>query len=186
MARESNVTASDVETTEYLGEASSTRAQYDEYGQEVTSEDVEKYTPEQFFASSTASTPADTESPDEELYDYEAFKLEYEQQLEHGMKDGKMLNYTERKEEEPEGAPRQALKRILDVKRPKNCTKEEITQIGIEAIECLAHDYQRAKDMATVGKILSRTWLVLRVWLLIYVCLAVPCWCQRGNAPPSV
>lgn len=182
MVRESNNTIDDMETTEYLGEVSSTRAQYDDYGQEITDKDTERYTLDQSFTSSRVSTSAETKSPDEEPYDYEVFKLEYEQQLEYGLKSGKMLNYTEEKKEEPEDTPRQALKRILDIKQPKNCTKEEMTQIGIKAIECLAHDYQHARDMANVGKVLSRTWLVLRVWLLIYICLAIPCWCQRGNA----
>ncbi|EFN75933.1 hypothetical protein EAI_02599 [Harpegnathos saltator] len=180
MAKNSNVTIN-AETIEYLGETQSTRAQYDvyEYGQESTSEDAEKYTPDQFLISSRGSTLADTENPEEEPYDYETLKLEYEQQLEYGMKHGKVLNYTEKKE--PKDTPREALKRIMGMKQAKNCTKEEISQIGIKAIECLAYDYQHARDMATAGKILSRTWLVLRVWLLIYICLAIPCWCQRGN-----
>ncbi|XP_011152324.1 uncharacterized protein LOC105190970 isoform X2 [Harpegnathos saltator] len=179
MAKNSNVTIN-AETIEYLGETQSTRAQYDvyEYGQESTSEDAEKYTPDQFLISSRGSTLADTENPEEEPYDYETLKLEYEQQLEYGMKHGKVLNYTEKKE--PKDTPREALKRIMGMKQAKNCTKEEISQIGIKAIECLAYDYQHARDMATAGKILSRTWLVLRVWLLIYICLAIPCWCQRG------
>lgn len=181
MVKDSNVTNSDAETTEYLEETQSTRPQYDvyEYGRETTGKGTERYTPDQPFVSGRRSTLADTESPDEEPYDYEKFKMEYEQQLEYDIKYGKTLNYTEK--EESEDTPREALKRIIDMKEPKNCTKEEISQIGIKAIECLAHDYQRAKDIATVGKVLSRTWLVLRVWLLIYICLAIPCWCQRGN-----
>lgn len=185
-AKDSNVTANNAETTGYLEETQSARAQYDvyEYGKETTNEDTERYTPDRSFISSERSTLADTENPDEEPYDYEQFKMEYEQQLEYDIKYGKALNYTEK--EGSEDTPKEALKRIMDMRRPKNCTKEEISQIGIKAIECLAHDYQRARDTATVGKVLSRTWLVLRVWLLIYICLAIPCWCQRGNFVTSV
>lgn len=182
IAKDRNVATSNAEATKYLEETQSTRAQYDfyEYDQETTSEDTEVYIPDQSSipSSSIIAKSPDTESPDEEPYDYEKFKLEYEQQLEYGMKHGKTLNYTEKKESED--TLRGALKRVMDVE-PKNCSKEEISQIGIKAIECLTYDYQRARDIATVEKLLTRTWLVLRVWLLIYICLAIPCWCQRGN-----
>ncbi|KAL0131072.1 hypothetical protein PUN28_002573 [Cardiocondyla obscurior] len=105
--------------------------------------------------------------------------MEYEQQLEDDIKKGKVLNYTE-KEEQKKGALKLTFKKIMDLKRPRNCTKEEISQIGIKAIECLLYDYQHAKDVTTVKIVLSKTWLVFRVWLLIYICLAIPCWCQRG------
>lgn len=179
MAKDSNITISNAELTEYLGETQATRAQYDVYDQETTSEDTKRYTPHQSLISSREPTLADTESPDEEPYDYEKFKLEYEEQLQYGIKHGKTFNYTEK--EESEDTPKKALKRIIDMKQPKNCTKEEISQIGIKAIGCLVYDYQRARDITTVRKVLSRTWLILRVWLLIYICLAIPCWCQRGN-----
>lgn len=179
MVRDRNLTTNEIETTKYFRETQMTHAQYDmyEYGQE-TSEDIEKHVSNHFLASEK-STLMITESPDEESYDYDKFKMEYEQQLEYSMKRGKMLNYTEKKE--LEDTPRKALKRIMDLKRPENCTKEELSQIGIKAIECLIYDYQRTRDIATVRKVLSRTWLVLRIWLLIYICLAIPCWCQRGN-----
>lgn len=174
--RDRNVTTAEVEATKHLGKTQATYMQYDtyEYGQETTSEET-RYISNVLFTKK--STLADTASPDEEPYDYEKFKMEYEQQLDYDIKRGKVLNYTEKKED----TPKKALERILDLKRPKNCTKEELSQIGIKAIECLVYDYRRAKDVATMQKVLSRTWLVLRVWLLIYVCLAIPCWCQRGK-----
>lgn len=159
--------------TEHFGETQATRVQYDtyEYGEETASEDTPKW------SSTEGSTLA--ESPDEESYNYEKFKMEYEQQLNYDVKHGKALNYTEK---DLKDEPKKVLQRIIDLKRPKNCTKEELSQIGIKAIECLIYDYRRAKDLATMKKILSRTWLVLRVWLLIYVCVAIPCWCQRGKS----
>lgn len=123
---------------------------------------------------------ADTESSDEEPYDYEKFKLEYEQQLEYNIRYGKVFNYTEKKE--LQDSPKEVLKRIVDLKRPKNCTKEELSEIGIQAVECLIYDYQRARNVAAARKVLFRTWIVVRIWLLIYICLAIPCWCHRGNS----
>jgi len=161
--------------TKHFGETRATHMQYDtyEYGQKITSENTPNW------SLTKKSTLADTESPDKESYDYEKFKMEYEQQLDYNIRHGKALNYTEK--EDLEDTPKKALERIISLKQPKNCTKEELSQIGIKAIECLVYDYRRTRDMATMKKVLSRTWLVLRVWLLIYVCLAIPCWCQRGK-----
>ncbi|XP_020279504.1 uncharacterized protein LOC109852613 [Pseudomyrmex gracilis] len=158
-----------ISETEYLAETQAATRYDDEYDQESASiaNDTDRV--------STTETRRSTFA-DEESYDYSKFKMEYEQQIEDNVKRGKALNYTEKEED----APRKALKRIMDLKRPRNCTKEELSQIGVRAMECLIYDYQRAKDVAAVKKILLRTWIVLRVWLLIYVCLAIPCWCQRG------
>lgn len=177
--RDRNVTTGETETTDYLAKPPETHTQYNlyEYDQETTSEATENILEQ--FSISERSTLADNESSYEESYDYERFKMEYEQQLEYDIKEGKILNYTEK--EEPKNTLRGALKGIMDLKLPKNCTKEELSQIGIKAIECLLNDYQRAKDITTARMVLSRTWLVFRVWLLIYICLAIPCWCQRGD-----
>lgn len=165
----------DRNTTEHLGETKATHKQYDtyEYGQETTTKDILNW------SSTKKSTFADTESPDEEPYDYEKFKMEYEQQLDYNMRRGKALNYTERGD--VEDTPKKVFERIIDLKRPKNCTKEELSQIGIKAIKCLIYDYWHTKDVVAMKRVLLRTWLVLRVWLLIYICLAIPCWCQRGK-----
>jgi len=157
-----------------------THTQYDlyKYNQETANENT-KTILNQSSISEKRYTLADNEISYEESYDYKRFKMEYERQLEYDIKQGKILNYTEK--EEPKNMPKEVLKGIMDLKRPKNCTKEELNQIGIKAIECLLYDYQSMKDITTAKVILSRIWLILRVWLLIYICLAIPCWCQRGN-----
>lgn len=175
MIRNRNVTTDKTETTRYFAKTQET--QDDLYEQETTSEDTKNIL-DQSSISERRSTLADNKSSYEESYDYERLKMEYEQQLEYDIKHKKILNYTEK--EELKDTPKKALKRIIDLKRPKNCTKEELSQIGMKAIECLLYDYQRTKDI-TAKIILSRSWLVFRVWLLIYICLAIPCWCQRGN-----
>lgn len=178
MVRSRNVTTDETETTGYFAKTQETHIQDDlyEYEQETTSA---KNILDRSSISERKSTLADNKSPYEESYDYERFKMEYEQQLEYDIKHKKILNYTEK--EELKDTPKKALKRIIDLKRPKNCTKEELSQIGIKAIECLLYDYQRTKDITTAKIVLSRSWLVFRIWLLIYICLAIPCWCQRGD-----
>lgn len=185
--RDRNVTTSKAETEEYIARPQMTRMQYDtmyEYGENITSrydddDDTTNDIPRNQLLIPEEITLTDTESPDEEPYDYEKFKMEYEQQLEYKARRGKVFNYTEK--EELKESPKEVLGRIIDLKRPKNCTKEELSQIGIKAIKCLVYDYQRTKDVPAVRKMLYRTWLVIRVWLLIYICLAIPCWCHRGN-----
>lgn len=175
-----DVVTGEAETTEYFEKTQEIRTQYDmyEYGQKITSESTENILAQSLIPQGR-STLAETESPDEEPYDYEKFKMEYEQQLEYNIKLGKALNYTEK--EQLKDTPKEALKRIVSLKKSKNCTKEELSRIGIRALECLLYDIQHAKDIMHVNRILSRTWLVLKIWLLIYICLAIPCWCQRGN-----
>lgn len=172
-----DIVTDETETTEYFDKTQEMHMQYDtyEYGQKITSENIL----DQFSILKERSTLADTESPDEESYDYKKFKMEYEQQLEYNIKHEKIFNYTEKKE--LEDTPKEVLKRIMNLKKFKNCTKEDLSRIGIKALECLLYDYQRVKDITHVRRILSRTWLVLKIWLLIYICLAIPCWCQRGN-----
>ncbi|KAL6444724.1 hypothetical protein ACFW04_002059 [Cataglyphis niger] len=168
--KDRDIVTDEAEITEYFEKTQEIQYDMYEYGQKTTSENITNI----FDQSSTLkerSTLAETESPDEELYDYEKFKKEYEQQLEYNIEHGKVLNYTEK--EELEDIPKEALK-------GSNCTKEELSQIGIKALKCLLYDYQHVKDITHINKILARTWLVLKIWLLIYICLAIPCWCQRG------
>lgn len=139
-----------------------------EVSKDTTSKDVE---------SSTEMTSSST--PDVEDYDYEIFRSEYYEEMESLKSDNKTLNYTDNGA--PEESGEDALKKIVDFKVPKNCTKEELTQFGAKALECLAFDYKNAKSEKNLKKILSRTWIVLRVWVCIYLVIAVPCWCQKGK-----
>lgn len=179
MIKDRNVTTGEIETIEYFAKMSEAYTQYNlyKYDQETTSEATKNILEQSSISERSMLT--DNESPYEELYDYERFKIEYEHQLEYDIKEGRVLNYTEK--EEPKNTLKEALKRITGLKQPKNCTKEELSQIGIKAIECLLYEYQRTKDITIAKMVLSRTWLVFRVWLLIYICLAIPCWCQRGD-----
>ncbi|XP_011163500.1 uncharacterized protein LOC105198483 [Solenopsis invicta] len=172
-----NVTTDKTETTEYFMKTQ--RTQYDLYEyKETMNKDIKDTLDQILILEKGVTSPIDNESSYNESYDYERFKMEYEHQLEYDIKEGKVLNYTET--EESNNTPKKVLKRIMNLKQPENCTKEELSQIGIKAIECLLYDYQRMKDITTAKVVLSRTWLVLRIWIFIYICLAILCWCQRG------
>lgn len=169
--KDRDIVTDEAEITEYFEKTQEIQYDMYEYGQKTTSENTTNIL-DQSLTLNGRSTLAETESPDEESYNYQKFKMEYEQQLEYNIEHGKVLNYTEK--EELEDIPKEALK-------GSNCTKKELSQIGIKALKCLLYDYQHVKDITHINRILSRTWLVLKIWLLIYICLAIPCWCQRGN-----
>ncbi|XP_011068173.1 PREDICTED: uncharacterized protein LOC105154385 [Acromyrmex echinatior] len=174
--RDRNITTSKTETTEYFVVTPETQYNLYEYDQKTANEEI-KITVDQFLISKRRV--ADKNNSNKDSYDeYNKLKMEYEQQLEYDIKEGKVLNYSIQKESKD--MPKGVLKRLIDLKPSKNCTKEEMSQIGIRAIECLSYEFQRTKDIMAVKMILSRTWLVLRVWLLIYISVAIPCWCQRG------
>ncbi|CAL7949701.1 unnamed protein product [Xylocopa violacea] len=101
----------------------------------------------------------------EEAYDYDKFKSEYEEQIETS---NKTLNFTDK--EEQETYEKEALKKLVDF---KNCTKAT-------GIECLIHNYEEQKDKPIAKKTLWKVWLIIKIWFLIYICLAILCWCQKG------
>ncbi|XP_066585746.1 uncharacterized protein [Prorops nasuta] len=113
-----------------------------------------------------------------EFYDYEALKAEYEEQIKKIVQHNNTFNYTDK--DKPEESPKDAIAKLINFTKPKNCTKEEMTQIGLQAMQCLVQGYQHVKDKTTLNRMLSRTWVVLRVWIYIYLSIAIPCWCQKG------
>ncbi|KAK0098569.1 hypothetical protein PV326_006796 [Microctonus aethiopoides] len=119
----------------------------------------------------------DNEESDDD-YDYEALRAEYYQQLDDAIRNNLTFNYTQKSQ--PEYSPKDALKNIVELKNPKNCTKEELAQFGLKAFQCLVFDYNHAKTSSDVKKILWRTWTVIKIWIFIYICVAIPCWCQKG------
>ncbi|XP_026670869.1 uncharacterized protein LOC108626720 [Ceratina calcarata] len=110
--------------------------------------------------------------PGEEAYDYHKFKAEYEEQLEQS---NKTLNFTDK--DKLEEQPKEALEKLVDF---RNCTEAASKKFGIKAIDCLMYNYEKQKEKPVVKKTVKKIWLTLKVWFLIYVCIAIPCWCQRG------
>lgn len=109
----------------------------------------------------------------EEIYDYEKFKREYEEQIAQYTNIDKILNYTNK--EQLEEISKRKYQKLFNF---KNCT-EASKKIGIKAIDCLMYNYEHEKP--AVKKFVQKVWLIIRIWFLIYVCLAIPCWFHKGN-----
>ncbi|XP_076392688.1 uncharacterized protein LOC143265291, partial [Megachile rotundata] len=111
--------------------------------------------------------------PEEEVYDYGKFKKEYEEQIAEDITtNNKTFNDTEKKQEQP----KEILKKLFSY---ENCT-EVSKKLGIKAVDCLINNYEHEMDKPVVKKTLSKIWLIIKVWFLIYICLAIPCWCHKG------
>ncbi|XP_012286923.1 uncharacterized protein LOC105703250 [Orussus abietinus] len=123
-------------------------------------------------------TTSESRDFEEEVYDYEKFKAEYYQQIEENIRNNKTFNYTN--DGRSEETVKDTFVELVNFKKPKNCTKEELNQFGITALKCLTIQYQHAKNSTDVKNILSRIWIIVRVWICIYACIAIPCWCQKG------
>ncbi|XP_076659561.1 uncharacterized protein LOC143362929 [Halictus rubicundus] len=136
---------------------------------EETTDSLQNYTPVKM----KAITPHTKEiEPNEEEYDYENFKREYEEQMGKYTTDSLLSNYTD--EERSEKYPVETIQKLLDF---KNCT-ETSKKLGIKAIDCLIYNYEH--ETPKIKKSVQKTWLIIKVWLLIYICLAIPCWCHKG------
>ncbi|XP_078034374.1 uncharacterized protein LOC144468633 [Augochlora pura] len=110
--------------------------------------------------------------PVEEEYDYENFKREYEEHMAKYVTESLLLNYTDEKQSEK--YPEETLQKLLDF---KNCT-EKSKKLGIKAIDCLVYKYEH--EPPEIKKSVQKIWLIIKIWFLIYICLAIPCWCQKG------
>lgn len=64
---------------------------------------------------------------------------------------------------------------MLDIKS-KKCSQGDI---GLKAIKCLFEDYYNQKQSLNV--LVSRLWRIIKTWFLIYLVLAIPLWCTRGE-----
>lgn len=118
---------------------------------------------------------ADSTEPGEEAYDYDQFKKEYEGQIEKYINSNKTLNFTDQGKLEEH--PKEILQKLVDF---KNCTN--LTGIfHIKPLNCLMYNYEQQKDKCVVKRTLRKIGLTIKVWFLIYVCVAVPCWCHRGK-----
>ena len=112
-----------------------------------------------------------------ESYDYEKLRAEYDQEFSNA---NITANHTLDEDNKDEETVKDAIKKIVEFDMPRNCTKEELTEIGVRALECLAFDYQHSKNSSDVRRVLARTWSVVRIWLCIYIFIAIPCWFQKG------
>ncbi|KAK0182833.1 hypothetical protein PV327_000927 [Microctonus hyperodae] len=140
--------------------------------------DADEYKGQTTPTNSSMGMEANDNEESDDDYNYEALRAEYYQQLDDAIKNNLTFNYTQKSE--PEYSPKDALKNIVELKIPKNCSKEELSQFGLKAFQCLVFDYKNAKT-SSIKKLLWRTWTVIKIWIFIYICVAIPCWCQRGH-----
>ncbi|GJQ76678.1 hypothetical protein Trydic_g15534 [Trypoxylus dichotomus] len=111
-------------------------------------------------------------------YDYEKFKEEYESDMKLAQRKDDVLNVVDVTEEEQF---KDAFKSMLNFsKTPRNCTKEEIKGIGLAAVECFWYDFKKVETKEQKRVLLQRIYKLIIFWIVIYVAIAVPCWCQKG------
>jgi hypothetical protein len=114
-----------------------------------------------------------------EQYDYEKFKSDYYNEVQEAQHSNTSFNYTIKgKYEETIG---DAINEIVDFHKPKNCSMEEERNFGIKSIECLWDDLKKSHTKQDKIQFLKRLIKVLIIWLLIYIAIAVPCWCKFGK-----
>ncbi|XP_076283835.1 uncharacterized protein LOC143210658 isoform X1 [Lasioglossum baleicum] len=136
-----------------------------------TADSPEKYSPVEIKAI-TQQTKEKEPIEEEYVYDYEDFKREYDERMGKYTTVSLLLNNTD--EEHSEKSPEETIKNLLDF---KNCT-ETSKKYGIKAVDCLIYNYEH--EPPKIKKSVQKVWLIIKVWFLIYVCLAIPCWCQKG------
>ncbi|KAG7298049.1 hypothetical protein JYU34_018819 [Plutella xylostella] len=60
----------------------------------------------------------------------------------------------------------------------RNCTEEEIKNIGIKALNCI---YQESVNQTEDPTLLAeRFGRIVKIWFFVYVAVAVPLWCTKG------
>lgn len=62
--------------------------------------------------------------------------------------------------------------------KPRNCTEEEIKNIGFKAVHCIFEDYKNHRQSPRV--LAARLWRIAKIWFMVYLVIAVPLWCTRG------
>ena len=114
-------------------------------------------------------------SPVTEEYDYDSLKMEYYNEI--SQENTTTFNFSARTEaKEPVN---QAINKIVDFKKPKNCSKEESSNFGIKSLECLWDDYTHKKGGKM--KILKKALKILVIWMMIYIVITGLCWCKHGK-----
>ncbi|KAJ8977157.1 hypothetical protein NQ317_015480 [Molorchus minor] len=112
---------------------------------------------------------------DSQNYDYMNFKAEYENNVKQEQKSNDTVRYSTVKESE---SLRDSAKELIAFKEtPRNCTAEEMKGIGSAAVECF---WMEANKPKTNSRALEKAIRLFIVWIVIYVVVAIPCWCQYG------
>ncbi|XP_030748168.1 uncharacterized protein LOC115876506 [Sitophilus oryzae] len=120
------------------------------------------------------SSENDTASDD---YNYDSLKAEYEDNVRKAENKKDTAKYKEVKEEE---SPKEAAESLVEF-QPRNCTEEEKKGFGFATVKCFWREARHRslnKDKKTY--IMKKLLMIAMVWLIVYVIIAVPLWCQYG------
>ncbi|KAI5747944.1 hypothetical protein M8J77_020204 [Diaphorina citri] len=131
---------------------------------------IKKLIKAQVTDESTALT--NTSSEPEETYD--ALEKEYLDTLSKEIQGKQLFNYT--------GSQNQTVKEkiVSSIKKPKNCTQESWTAIGLEAMDCLLDDLKHARTMKAYYRVVRQFGRLLAVWTFIVSITVTILWCWRG------
>ncbi|XP_031344788.1 uncharacterized protein LOC116171894 [Photinus pyralis] len=114
---------------------------------------------------------------DKEDYNYDALKVEYDNDIKKEEKSKKTLKYSDTKEEE---SFNDAINAVVHPVQ-QNCTVEQQKGIGLSAVQCLMTDIMDPKtNKAKRSELLNRVKKLILIWIAMYLIIAIPCWCQRG------
>ena len=110
-------------------------------------------------------------------HDYDKIMPEYSFEIDELKSENVAYNFTD---DEIEKTLRNLIGKTLDFKKPRNCSQFKGFKFGIKAMECVIADLRAAKNRIEVLQILKKSWKIAKVWLCIYICITIPCWCQYG------
>ncbi|KAJ8958930.1 hypothetical protein NQ318_019700 [Aromia moschata] len=118
---------------------------------------------------------ADSANGAGENYDYANLKAEYNKEVKMAAKSKETLKYSTVKEDE---SFKDSAKALVNFKqKPRNCTAEEAKGIGLGAVECF---WMEANKPKTNSKIFEKILRIFVIWIVVYIVVAIPCWCQYG------
>ncbi|KAJ8894029.1 hypothetical protein PR048_006639 [Dryococelus australis] len=112
-------------------------------------------------------------SEKEPQYDYEQLRAEYEAAARESARNATTEAAV------PEAGLGAAVGRIVDVRRPSNCSAEAGRNYGPRALLCLWQELRGARTSGQRLRLLGRLGHIVAFWLLVWTAIAVPFWCHK-------
>ncbi|KAL1460643.1 hypothetical protein WDU94_012606 [Cyamophila willieti] len=112
---------------------------------------------------------------EESIY-YEDLRQEYEEQLRQEMQQKQVFNFTNN--------ANKTIKEKLasSIKKPKNCTQESWTAIGLTTLKCLGDDLKHANgSMKAYYRVFKQFGRLVIAWTVILGAIVTTLWCWRGK-----
>lgn len=109
---------------------------------------------------------------------YEKIMPEYGFEIEELKSENFTYNFTD---DEIETTLRKMIKKTFDLKKPQNCSDFAGSKFSIGALKCAISDFRKVKNSTEVKEVFGRYWKIIKVWLCVYIFIAIPCWCHKGK-----